>query len=168
MCSPWWPLSAIESLVKSKLPTTNYLSPWQVHKIDGDSSETLRMSMSNLSCFGPEHAACIIDDYVFNLTCSQIVHVLIVICVHNLLLLFLAALIATVTCMHVSSCMQSHMLCARALAWGRCLHHWWWHVIQSGTCPNCACTHCTTKYSVYIAYSYCSWLHWLLLLFACM
>ena len=39
MGSPWWPLSAIKSSLKSKLPTTNYLSPWKYHKIDGDHSE---------------------------------------------------------------------------------------------------------------------------------
>ena len=31
MCSPWQPLTMMESSVKSKPPTTNYLSPWKVH-----------------------------------------------------------------------------------------------------------------------------------------
>ena len=29
MCSPSWPLSVNESPMKTKLPTTNYLSPWE-------------------------------------------------------------------------------------------------------------------------------------------
>ena len=56
MCSPWRPLSAIESPVKSKLTTTNYLSSWKLHlyyKIDGDPSEILRTSTSKHSSLGP-------------------------------------------------------------------------------------------------------------------
>ena len=49
MCSPWRPLSVIESPVKSKLTTTNYLSPWKLHlyyKIDGDLSDISRTNAS--------------------------------------------------------------------------------------------------------------------------
>ena len=93
--SPWRSLSAIKSpAVKCKLPTTNYLSPWKVHLYHKIDMSTLVKSQEQ------------------------------VICVHKLLLLFclstqsysLAALIAAVACMHVSSCMQSnHLVCMRSL-----------------------------------------------------
>ena len=47
MCSPWRPLSAIKSPTKSKLTTTNYLSPWKLHlyyKIDYDPSEISKLA----------------------------------------------------------------------------------------------------------------------------
>ena len=74
ICSPWQPLSAIESPVKGKLPTTNL--PWKAHlyhKIDSNPSEILRTSTSKLSSLDSGHAARIIDDNVFNLACAQIV-----------------------------------------------------------------------------------------------
>ena len=49
MCSPWRLSSAIQSLVKSKLLTTNYLSPWKLHlynEIDGDLSDISRTQTS--------------------------------------------------------------------------------------------------------------------------
>ena len=45
MCSPWWLSLASESLVKSKLLATNYLSPWKLRlysEIDGDLSDISR------------------------------------------------------------------------------------------------------------------------------
>ena len=67
----------IESPVKSKLHTTNYLSSCKdnlYHKIDSDPSEISRTSfLARALCY-----ACIIVDDVFNLAHAQIVHVVIV------------------------------------------------------------------------------------------
>ena len=116
MCSPWRLLSVIESSVKSKLPTTNYLLPWKVHlyyKMDGNPSEILRTSASKLCKPWPRHAVCTIDDDVLiwhtPKLCTWSLHYT-VFCVHSLLPLFclstqscnLAALTATDTCMNLS------------------------------------------------------------------
>ena len=72
ICSPWRPLSAIESPAKSKPSTMNYYSPWKVHlhhKIDGDPCEILRRSASKHSCLGQGTLRCInIDDDKYCLT----------------------------------------------------------------------------------------------------
>ena len=63
MCSHWWPLSAIQSPVKSKLPTSNYLSSWKLHlchMIDGDPSEIWRTSVSKLATLA--QACCLHHD----------------------------------------------------------------------------------------------------------
>ena len=54
--SPWRPLTAIQIPVKSKLPTTNYLTLWKVHlfyKVDNNPSEILRTNVSKLSSVSP-------------------------------------------------------------------------------------------------------------------
>ena len=140
MCSPWWPLSAIECPLKSKLPTANYLSPWMVHlyhNICGDPSEILRASSLKLSkpALAGGHTACIVKDDSFNLAHAQIVYMVIVIlsllCTCLLLLFCLNTqiytLIATVTCMNASGCLQSSMVIATSsvlCAQGLCSHHW--------------------------------------------
>ena len=108
-------------------PQWTNLSPWKVHlhnKIDGDSSEISRTSASKRSSFGPGTPRCIHHALWWrNLARAhaQIVHVLIVLlsllctCLLPLFCLStqtysLAALNATVTCMHVSSCQQSCMV----------------------------------------------------------
>ena len=80
ICSLWRLLPAIESQVKSKLTTTNYLSPWKVcvPQIDSDSSEISRASMSNLSSLGQSTSCSIVADNMFNLAHVKIVHMLIV------------------------------------------------------------------------------------------
>ena len=68
----------IESPAKSKLATTNYLSPRKAclyHKINNEPSEILRKSKSMLSSLGPSTP--LLDD-VFNLARTQIVLMLIV------------------------------------------------------------------------------------------
>ena len=55
MCSPWWPFLAIESPVKSELPTTNHTSPWRLHlycKIDSEPSEISRTGASKFCSLG--------------------------------------------------------------------------------------------------------------------
>ena len=61
MCSPWWLSSAIQSLVKSKLLTTNYLSPWKLHlynEIDGDLSGISRTQASESKLYNIGLACC--------------------------------------------------------------------------------------------------------------
>ena len=68
MCSPWRLSSVIQSLVKSKLLTTNYLSPWKLHlynEIDGDLSEILRTQTSKSKLYNIGLACC----YEILMTC---------------------------------------------------------------------------------------------------
>ena len=115
LCSPWWPFSVIKCLVKIKLPTTNYLSAHLYHKIDSDPSEISRTSTSKIKLsslgLGTQLASLMMTHtqimhgitkssvYIVYSYCSALVHRSAV---------RLDCHIATVTSMHVNSCMLYH------------------------------------------------------------
>ena len=79
MCSPWQLLSVIQSLVKSKLLTTNYLSPWKLYlynKIDSDLSDISRTQTSESKLYNIGLACCWWYWWHVSLAQAQIVHVL--------------------------------------------------------------------------------------------
>ena len=128
ICSPWWPLSAIKRISCPQWTTLGfhlerYIYTTRQTAILVKSQEQTHQSLVALG----GHTARIIDDDVFNLACSdcEYAHCIAKSAVHiSLLLLFCLTTqtftyIANVTCMCVSSGMQSsivmRLVCTRLL-----------------------------------------------------